>query len=212
MHTRPELAALQETFSHAVLRAGLLVPETVASMAGPSRERRLGVYRNNVKASLVAALVARFPVVQRLVGEEFFEAAAVVFVEHHPPRSPVLESMAQASLPSSKASNPPATCPISPISPASNGRASKPSTLPMRRRSASTVLQNSMPTLSFRLGSSCIRRPSWLPHRGPSRRSGRPTRLTKTSSESARTSRARSRWLPARIRTFSSACCRPAPI
>lgn len=90
MHTRPELAALQETFSHAVLRAGLLVPETVASMAGPSRERRIGVYRNNVKASLVAALVARFPVVQRLVGEEFFEAAAVVFVEHQPPRSPVL--------------------------------------------------------------------------------------------------------------------------
>ena len=90
MRTRPELAGLQETFVHAVLRAGLLVPETVASMAGPSRERRIGVYRNNVKASLVAALVGAFPVVQRLVGEEFFEAAAFVFVEHHPPRSPVL--------------------------------------------------------------------------------------------------------------------------
>lgn len=90
MRAQPELVGLQERFAQAILRAGLTVPEAVASMAGPSRERRLGIYRNNVKASLIAALAAPFPVIQRLVGEEFFEAAALVFVEQHPPRSPVL--------------------------------------------------------------------------------------------------------------------------
>jgi hypothetical protein len=59
-------------------------------MAGPPRERRFAVYRNNVKASLIATLTARYPVIQRLVGEEFFEATALVFVERHPPHSPVL--------------------------------------------------------------------------------------------------------------------------
>lgn len=51
---------------------------------------RFAVHRNNVKASLDAALGARFPVVSRLVGTEFFRAMAAVFVEQHPPRSPVL--------------------------------------------------------------------------------------------------------------------------
>ena len=93
MPGRPDmhhLADLQATFVQALLRAGLHVPDSVESIAGASREQRLGIYRNNVKASLVAALVARFPVIRRLVGEEFFEATALVFVEHHPPRSPIL--------------------------------------------------------------------------------------------------------------------------
>ena len=33
---------------------------------------------------------ARYPVIERLVGEDFFEAAAGHFIEAHPPRSPVL--------------------------------------------------------------------------------------------------------------------------
>lgn len=84
------LADTQQTFARALLRAGLRVPEAVAEMAGPTRERRFSVYRNNVKASLIATLTAKFPVIHRLVGEEFFEATTLVFVERHPPRSPVL--------------------------------------------------------------------------------------------------------------------------
>lgn len=72
------LATLQSGFA-----ASLLSAEKVA-------DRRFFVHRNNVKASLGAALAARFPVVLRLVGVEFFRAMAVVFVERHPPRSPVL--------------------------------------------------------------------------------------------------------------------------
>lgn len=81
MSARPEaagLADLQSSF------AGLLLNGEKAA------DGRFAVHRNNVKASLGAALAARFPVVLRLVGAEFFRAMAVVFVEQCPPRSPVL--------------------------------------------------------------------------------------------------------------------------
>ena len=93
MPARPEgngLADLQHRFARAVLQAPLSVPDGVRPDVRPTRERRFGVYRNNVKASLAAALAAKFPVVARLVGEEFFTAMALVFIERHPPRSPVL--------------------------------------------------------------------------------------------------------------------------
>lgn len=51
---------------------------------------RLAVHRNNVVVSLTEALAEGFPVVRRLVGGEFFEAMAGLFVRAHPPRSPVL--------------------------------------------------------------------------------------------------------------------------
>ncbi len=84
------LADLQHRFARAVLQAPLWVPDDIRRDVRPTRERRFGVYRNNVKASLAAALAARFPVVGRLVGEEFFTAMALVFIERQPPRSPVL--------------------------------------------------------------------------------------------------------------------------
>src|SRR5258708_3075283 len=52
--------------------------------------RRFGVYRNNVVSGLVKALKSRFPVVEKIVGEEFFAAMARVFVMAQPPRSPLL--------------------------------------------------------------------------------------------------------------------------
>jgi hypothetical protein len=52
--------------------------------------RRFGVYRNNVVSGLVKALGSRFPVVAKIVGDEFFAAMARVFVTEQPPRSPLL--------------------------------------------------------------------------------------------------------------------------
>lgn len=89
-HDASRLADLQRRFGRAVLQAPLSVPDGIRGDLRPSRERRFGVYRNNVKASLAAALGARFPAVERLVGAEFFTAMALVFIERHPPRSPVL--------------------------------------------------------------------------------------------------------------------------
>lgn len=73
-----QLRGAQRTFAEALLRQA------------PSGNRRFSVYRNNVHASLLATLVAHFPVVRRLVGEEFFEATAVAFLRKHPPHTPVL--------------------------------------------------------------------------------------------------------------------------
>jgi hypothetical protein len=52
--------------------------------------RRFAVYRNNVAVGLIAALAARYPVVARLVGEDFFRAAARAFIRDHKPRTAVI--------------------------------------------------------------------------------------------------------------------------
>lgn len=67
----------------AVTRDGL-APNRAALLA------RFAVYRNNVMHSLSRALARRFPVIERLVGDEFFSAMAVEFIRVHPPQSPVL--------------------------------------------------------------------------------------------------------------------------
>ena len=51
---------------------------------------RFNVYRNNVASSLIDALAALYPVCQRLVGEEFFRAAARVYLENSMPQRATL--------------------------------------------------------------------------------------------------------------------------
>lgn len=84
------LAELQSAFRSAVLGSDDPAPPEITSHSSPHPKRRFEVYRNNVAASLTSTIAARFPVVQRLVGEEFFQAMALYFVERAPPRSPVL--------------------------------------------------------------------------------------------------------------------------
>ena len=74
-------------------RSGLAsgaLPPGLTARAPEEAERRFAVYRNNVAHSLIAALRQRFPAVERLVGAEFFGAMARVFVEAHPPETPML--------------------------------------------------------------------------------------------------------------------------
>ena len=78
------LAQLQAGFSPKLMQRGGPAP------AGLLRSGRFRVYRNTVFASLINALHARYPAIERLVGEDFFEAAASHFIEAHPPRSPML--------------------------------------------------------------------------------------------------------------------------
>jgi hypothetical protein len=51
--------------------------------------RRFAIYRNNIAAALIDALAVRYPVIERLVGREFFSAMALDFARDHRPQSPV---------------------------------------------------------------------------------------------------------------------------
>jgi len=80
----------QSYFRAAVLDAGLPPPEGLTGPHGMPLGNRFNVYRNNVVMSLTEALQSSFPVVQKLVGEEFFSALAGLYLRQHPPSSPLL--------------------------------------------------------------------------------------------------------------------------
>lgn len=77
-------------FARALLDPAAPAPASLRAWNDSDPTVRLDVYRNNVVASLVAALGETFPVVRELVGTAFFDAMAACFVRRHPPRSPVL--------------------------------------------------------------------------------------------------------------------------
>src|SRR6516225_5037866 len=51
-----------------------------------TRADRLSIYRNTSRIALTNTLRLNYPVVQRLVGEDFFAAAADIFIAKEPPR------------------------------------------------------------------------------------------------------------------------------
>lgn len=57
---------------------------------GKGAVKRYNVYRNNVTVSLIDALVAIYPAVQRITGTDFFRAMARFHVRATPPTSPLL--------------------------------------------------------------------------------------------------------------------------
>src|SRR5258708_22066280 len=59
--------------------------------AGMSPAERLDVYRGTFASVLRRALRLSYPAVHRLVGAEFFQGAARIFVEAHPPKSACLD-------------------------------------------------------------------------------------------------------------------------
>jgi hypothetical protein len=80
---------LQSQFAGALLDADRALPEGVTSHTAAKPERRFAIYRNNVVVGLIEAIESRFPVVKRLVGDDFFRAMARVFVTAYPPHSPL---------------------------------------------------------------------------------------------------------------------------
>ena len=85
-----QLKGLQDAFCEALWDAGKPVPDGIIGRTRQPSPKRFNVYRNNVYLSLIEAIANRYPVVVRLVGEEFFAAAARAFVEAHPPQNPML--------------------------------------------------------------------------------------------------------------------------
>src|SRR5260370_42453947 len=84
------LAPFEVSFADALLDAEHPIPCGITAHNAAIPTRRFAVYCNNVVAGLVKALKSRFPVVEKIVGEEFFAAMARVFVAERPPRPPGL--------------------------------------------------------------------------------------------------------------------------
>lgn len=82
----PRLLDVQRGFRTAVL-ADAAMPPSLINGGKVSAAARLGVYRNNVIGNLTRALRLSYPAVERLVGEDFFAAAAQRFIVATPPRT-----------------------------------------------------------------------------------------------------------------------------
>ncbi|MCF6273031.1 MAG: putative DNA-binding domain-containing protein [Rhodobacteraceae bacterium] len=84
----------QKAFAKALLDADLPTPDGLIDPKGRPAGKRFDVYRNNVVLSLSEALADAYPVVEKLLGEKFFQAMAGVFVRQHPPKTPVISDFA----------------------------------------------------------------------------------------------------------------------
>jgi len=82
-------------FAAALLDPARPCPAGLRAWNGSDPTARLAVHRNNVVSSLIDALAETFPVVQQLVGEDYFRAMAGIFVRQAPPRSRVLAHYGQ---------------------------------------------------------------------------------------------------------------------
>jgi len=81
----PSLLELQRNFSTATLFGDSAALAALPIVGGDlDASARIGVYRNNVLGNYRKVLAAAFPVVRRLVGGAFFDAAAAHFVRAHP--------------------------------------------------------------------------------------------------------------------------------
>ena len=78
-----DLARFQTAFAAAM--TGDEVALADFGVAGARAAIGLAVYRNTIARGTIDALAASFPTVQRLVGEDWFEAAARVFIAEAPP-------------------------------------------------------------------------------------------------------------------------------
>lgn len=82
----PTLLELQRAISRSLVDGddGPAVAHILAD--GLPAEARFAIYRNTVTDKLTTALKLGYPAVRRLVGAEFFDAAARLFIEQGPPR------------------------------------------------------------------------------------------------------------------------------
>src|SRR5262249_34026411 len=63
---------------------------------GLAPRQRLNVYRNTAVCTLTTALRLSYPAVHHIVGAEFFESAARIFIDIDPPRSAYLNEYGSA--------------------------------------------------------------------------------------------------------------------
>jgi hypothetical protein len=78
------LRELQLRFAAALFEGSDAIVSPQLADVAPSAGARLGVYRNNLREGFIKTLALEFPVVERLVGEEFFRHTALDFLLQYP--------------------------------------------------------------------------------------------------------------------------------
>jgi hypothetical protein len=89
-HEQHSCVSYAAAFAASLLNPGRVTPTVVRGRAGRTADRRFNVYRNNVTVSLIDALAAIYPAVQRITGVDFFRAMARSHIRATPPTSPLL--------------------------------------------------------------------------------------------------------------------------
>lgn len=85
--TTCDLSEFQRGFAAALLGRSTDLPTWIVEVTA---QPAFAVYRNGVMKSAIDALQANYPAIVRIVGEEWFRAAAAEFVRLDPPASPML--------------------------------------------------------------------------------------------------------------------------
>ena len=80
----------QKQFIQALMAPNTPVPYGLSDSQSRPAGRRFNVYRNNVAASLTAAMHAAFPVIAKLLGKENMDGLAGIYLRSHPPSSPIM--------------------------------------------------------------------------------------------------------------------------
>jgi len=80
------LSEIQRAFGAAMFGDDDTIAPHVVEAGIPARAR-VRIYRNTAISVLVNALRLSYPAVDRLVGADFFDGAAVIFIRDHPPAS-----------------------------------------------------------------------------------------------------------------------------
>ena len=84
------LRQFQDGLARALLEPELSPDDYAPAVARLAAQPAFAVYRNTVMKGCIDALQANYPSVARLVGEEWFRAAAAVYVRAHLPAHPTL--------------------------------------------------------------------------------------------------------------------------
>jgi hypothetical protein len=83
----PALRELQLRFAAALFDAADESVHEHVLEDGMTAQARLGIYRNNLREGFIKALAIGFPVIERLVGADYFRQLALEFLHAHPSRS-----------------------------------------------------------------------------------------------------------------------------
>ncbi len=89
--TAPMLLEIQRAVRRGLVERDDSEASSYVFADGLSEAGRLAIYRNTFASVLTNALRLSFPAVYRLVGADFFEGAARVFIEEQPPQSACLD-------------------------------------------------------------------------------------------------------------------------